>query len=55
MITTENIISPFRSGVFNNASNCPESCLIFFILKMATQNANNPEAVTQIPGAAQFK
>ena len=52
---TENIISPFRNGVFNNASNWPESCLIFFILKMAIQNANKPDAVTQIPGAAQFK
>jgi hypothetical protein len=52
---TEITISLFVNGVFNNASNCPESCLIFFILKMAIQNANNPDEVTQIPGAAQFK
>ena len=55
IIITENIISPFRSGVFNNASNCPESCFIFFILRIATQNAKSPDVVTQIPGAAQLK
>ena len=55
IIIIESMIWPFRIGVFNNASNWPESCFIFFILKTATQKAKTPDDVTQIPGAAQFK